>query len=105
MNDERVIRELIEGWAAAVRRQDLDSILAHHAANIVMFDVPAPVVLRGLDAYRESWGPFLKRSAEAARSRSPTSRSPRRIAWPSRPRCCVARLGRTTRHRQNRNSA
>ena len=60
MNDERIIRELIEGWAAAVRRQDLNGILAHHAAGIVMFDVPPPVVLRGLDAYRESWGPFFK---------------------------------------------
>jgi ketosteroid isomerase-like protein len=60
MNDERMIRELIEGWAAAVRRQDLGGILAHHAANIVMFDVPPPVVLRGLDAYRESWGPFFE---------------------------------------------
>ncbi|MPZ33557.1 MAG: DUF4440 domain-containing protein [Rhodospirillales bacterium] len=60
MNDERTIRELIEGWAAAVRRQDLDGILARHAADIVMFDVPPPVVLRGIDAYRESWGPFFE---------------------------------------------
>jgi uncharacterized protein (TIGR02246 family) len=60
MNDERIIRELIEGWAAAVRRQDLNGILARHAADIVMFDVPPPVVLRGLDAYRESWGPFFE---------------------------------------------
>ena len=60
MNDERIIRELIEGWAAAVRRQDLNGILAHHAADIVMFDVPPPVVLRGLDAYRESWVPFFE---------------------------------------------
>jgi ketosteroid isomerase-like protein len=60
MNDERIIRELIEGWAAAVRRQDLNGILAHHAADIVRFDVPPPVVLRGLDASRESWGPCFE---------------------------------------------
>jgi uncharacterized protein (TIGR02246 family) len=56
--DERTIRELIEAWAAAVRRRDIDAILRHHAADFVMFDVPPPFELRGLEAYRKSWDLF-----------------------------------------------
>jgi uncharacterized protein (TIGR02246 family) len=63
------IRELIEIWARAVREQDLDGVLADHAKDIVMFDVPAPVQVRGIDAYRETWPPFFehqKRGSAAA---------------------------------------
>ena len=60
MNDEQSIRALIENWAKAVRRQDLDAIVANHAADMLMFDVPPPVALRGLQAYKESWPPFFE---------------------------------------------
>jgi len=56
------VRALIESWAAAVRNKDMDGILAHHAEDFVMFDVPPPLVLRGLKAYRESWPPFFAAS-------------------------------------------
>jgi ketosteroid isomerase-like protein len=48
VNDEQKIRELIESWAGAVRHQDLNGIVAAHAADLVMFDVPPPVALRGM---------------------------------------------------------
>jgi uncharacterized protein (TIGR02246 family) len=58
---ERAIRELIERWADAVHRGDLDTVLADHADDIVMFDVPPPERgVRGLDAYRATWPPFFK---------------------------------------------
>ena len=57
--DEAAIRELVESWASAVRAKDLDGILAHHSADIVMFDVPAPLVSKGIDAYRKTWEPFF----------------------------------------------
>ncbi|MFE3449803.1 nuclear transport factor 2 family protein [Nonomuraea sp. NPDC059194] len=58
--NEEQIRTLIEGWAEAVRRGDLDRVLADHTADIVMFDVPPPYEgARGLDAYRETWPPFF----------------------------------------------
>jgi uncharacterized protein (TIGR02246 family) len=62
MSDEETqIRELIEGWAAAVRRGDLQGVLADHADDIVMFDVPPPYEgVRGIDAYRETWPPFFE---------------------------------------------
>ena len=62
MDAKTEIRALIESWAEAVRRKDMDGILAHHAADFVMFDVPPPFVLRGLDAYRDSWPQFFAAS-------------------------------------------
>lgn len=58
MTDEQQIRTLIERWADAVRRRDLDTITARHAADMVMFDVPGPLRLDGINAYRESWARF-----------------------------------------------
>ena len=55
----REIRELIERWAGSVREKNLDDVVAHHARDMVMFDVPPPVVVRGLDAYRDTWQPFF----------------------------------------------
>jgi uncharacterized protein (TIGR02246 family) len=60
-DDERQIRSLIERWADAVHRGELDAVLADHAEDIVMFDVPPPYDgVRGLDAYRETWPPFFE---------------------------------------------
>ena len=56
---EAEIRELIENWARAVREQDLDGVLAGHVEDIVMFDVPTPVQVRGIEAYRKTWPPFF----------------------------------------------
>ena len=53
------IRTLIERWANAVQRQDLEKILARHTADFLMFDVPPPNELRGIEAYRKSWAPFF----------------------------------------------
>jgi uncharacterized protein (TIGR02246 family) len=54
------VRRLIEEWALAVRARDIEAVLAHHVEDMVMFDVPPPVELRGIDAYRDSWAPFFK---------------------------------------------
>ena len=59
-DDETQIRSLIERWADAVHRGDLAAVLADHADDIVMFDVPPPHDgLRGIDAYRGTWPPFF----------------------------------------------
>ena len=57
--DELAIRELVENWANAVRRKDLDAILLNHSANMLMFDVPPPLASTGLDAYRMTWDLFF----------------------------------------------
>ena len=67
MTDEQQIRELIERWAAAVHDGDLPVVLADHAPEIVMFDVPPPEQgVRGLDAYRETWPGFFDWQASGA---------------------------------------
>jgi len=60
MSNELQIRTLIENWAAAVRNNDMDGILAHHSADIVMYDVPPPFQSIGIEAYRKTWDIFFK---------------------------------------------
>jgi uncharacterized protein (TIGR02246 family) len=65
--DEVRIRELIEGWARAVHEGDLPRVLADHADDIVMFDVPPPEDgVRGLDGYTKTWPPFFQWQASGA---------------------------------------
>lgn len=66
-DDETQIRGLIEDWARAVHEGDMDAVLADHAEDIVMFDVPPPNEgVRGVDAYRESWPGFFEWQASGA---------------------------------------
>lgn len=58
--EELEMRALIERWAGAVRAADLNGVTAHHTDNMVLFDVPAPVQLSGLDAYRQAWPDFFR---------------------------------------------
>jgi ketosteroid isomerase-like protein len=57
--EEVAIREQVENWAAAVRRKDLNAILANHSPNILMFDVPPPLESKGLEAYQRTWDLFF----------------------------------------------
>jgi uncharacterized protein (TIGR02246 family) len=66
-SDEDQIRTLIERWAEAVHAGDMDGVLADHAADIVMFDVPPPYEgVRGIDAYRDTWPGFFEWQARGA---------------------------------------
>jgi ketosteroid isomerase-like protein len=58
--NEMQIRQLVENWAKAVRDKDMDTILAKHSDDIVMFDVPEPFQSIGIDAYRKTWDIFFK---------------------------------------------
>ena len=54
-------------WAEAVHAGDLDTVLADHAEDIVMFDVPPPADgVKGIAAYRETWPPFFEWQANGA---------------------------------------
>jgi uncharacterized protein (TIGR02246 family) len=57
--DEIDIRALIERWARAVREQNRERIRADHDPDIIMFDVPPPLLSWGLDAYMATWEKFL----------------------------------------------
>jgi uncharacterized protein (TIGR02246 family) len=64
---ENQIRTLIERWATAVHHGDLPTVLADHADDIVMFDVPPPDQgVRGIEAYRRTWPPFFEWQCRAS---------------------------------------
>ena len=66
-SDEQQIRDLIQRWAAAVHAGDMEVVLADHADDIVMFDVPPPQDgVRGIGDYRETWPPFFEWQAQGA---------------------------------------
>ena len=62
--DAAAIRALIERWAHAVRAKDLAGILAHHSADMLMFDVPPPFESKGIEAYKKSWDLFFSTQPE-----------------------------------------
>jgi uncharacterized protein (TIGR02246 family) len=66
-DDATQIRTLIQRWAEAVHTGDLDTVVADHAEDIVMFDVPPPETgVRGIAAYRATWPPFFQWQAQGA---------------------------------------
>jgi uncharacterized protein (TIGR02246 family) len=67
MDDEAAVRELVETWVRAVHAGELDTVLADHADDIVMYDVPPPFDgVRGIDAYRDTWPGFFAWQASGA---------------------------------------
>ncbi len=53
--NEVQIRELIDDWAKATREGDDDAVLSNHAADLLIFDVLAPLQYKGANEYRKSW--------------------------------------------------
>lgn len=49
------IRQLIEAHTQAICTKNLDQIMAHYAADIVIFDLKPPLILKGIDACRHLW--------------------------------------------------
>lgn len=68
MSPETEIRTLVERWTVAVHEGDLATVVADHADDVVMFDVPPPDDgVRGIDAYRTVWPAFFAWQASGAR--------------------------------------
>jgi uncharacterized protein (TIGR02246 family) len=66
-DDEQHIRDLVARWATAVHTGDMAGVLADHADDIVMFDVPPPEQgVRGLAAYESTWPGFFAWQASGA---------------------------------------
>jgi uncharacterized protein (TIGR02246 family) len=64
--DEAEIRQLVENWASAVRKRDLDEILRNHSPDMLMFDLPPPLQSKGIEAYRATWDLFFSWSRDPA---------------------------------------
>lgn len=90
-DDHQQIRDLITRWANAVHDGDLDTVLADHAEDIVMFDVPPPEDgVRGLGAYRNTWPPFFEWQRSGGSFEIVTSTSPSVRTWRTHERSCGA---------------
>jgi uncharacterized protein (TIGR02246 family) len=59
MTNEEEIKALAEQWADAVRRRDFDALLEHYAEDVVVFDVPPPLQVKGRDQYRKNMERWL----------------------------------------------
>ena len=55
LTNEEQIRQLLDDWVKATREGDDDAVLSNHAADLLIFDVLAPLQYKGAAAYRKSW--------------------------------------------------
>ncbi|NEM06394.1 YybH family protein [Geodermatophilus normandii] len=62
--NEYVVRGLLETWARAVRKADVDAVMAVHTVDVVLFDVPPPMTVTGMDAYLDQWRLFWDAQGE-----------------------------------------
>ena len=58
-NSAKEVLGLFERWVAAVGHRDLAGILRDHAPEVLMFDLPPPLLSRGIDAYERTWEAFF----------------------------------------------
>jgi ketosteroid isomerase-like protein len=54
--DQEQVRQILEQWASATRKNLQDDILINHAPNAVIYDVLPPMKYDGIETYRRSWG-------------------------------------------------
>jgi ketosteroid isomerase-like protein len=51
---EAGLRQRIDELAQAIRDKNLDKLMTFYATDVVVFDLPAPLHVRGADAYRHN---------------------------------------------------
>ena len=54
-SDQAQIQQLIDNWVRALRAKDVNGVMSHYAADVVVFDLAPPLQYNGADAYRENW--------------------------------------------------
>ncbi len=58
-HDQALVTARIQAWAQAVREKNRAGIMAWHAPDMLMFDLPPPTQLKGIAPYARSWEPFF----------------------------------------------
>src|SRR4051812_48938303 len=58
--NEQEVRALIAAWADAIRELDVGRVVANHDPDVVLYDVPPPPQLIGIDDYRRAFEGFLR---------------------------------------------
>ena len=57
--NELAIRATIDDWTDAICKGDIDRVLANRTDGIVMYDVPEPIQVTGIEAYKDTWKLFF----------------------------------------------
>ena len=57
--NEPAIRAVIDDWTDAICKSDIDRVLANQTDDIVMYDVPEPIQVTGIEAYNDTWKLFF----------------------------------------------
>lgn len=52
---EAVLRQRLNGIAAAIRAKDVDALMTFYASDVVVFDIRPPLGVRGAAAYRQNF--------------------------------------------------
>lgn len=68
--DEQAIRQLIADQQKAVGAKDIDRIMAHYAADVIVFNVKPPFQTRGAKDWRRTWETSLSHCCLTFRLRS-----------------------------------
>ncbi len=53
------VRRVIRQWEKAIQAGEMKAILANHARDVLMFDVPEPLESRGIAKYQKTWELFF----------------------------------------------
>jgi ketosteroid isomerase-like protein len=53
--EDAAIRNRIESMTQAIRAKDVDSLMTHYAPDVVVYDVTAPLDVKGAGAYRKKF--------------------------------------------------
>ena len=51
--DEAQIRQLVDGWARAIRDKNIEAAVSHYARDILLYDLAPPLVHKGVDMYKK----------------------------------------------------
>ena len=54
-SNENQIRTFLDSWVKAVQAKDISGIIAHHSEDILLFDMPPPMQIKGLAEYKKGW--------------------------------------------------
>jgi len=68
--DEAQLRQLIADQLSAIGAKDLDRLMTHYAAEVVVFDVKPPFQTTGADAWRRTWAACLPYVPDACQTES-----------------------------------
>jgi ketosteroid isomerase-like protein len=63
--DEVQIRQLIDGWACAIRDKNIEAAVSHYARDILLYDLAPPLVRKGVDMYKKELAEWFDLSITA----------------------------------------